>query len=1148
MYAVGQGPAFVAVADFNGDGITDLAVTNQTDNTVSVLLGRGNGTFQPQQTDAVGLNPKGIAVADFNGDGIGDLAVANILANPPTVSVLLGSGNGTFQPQQTYTVGAMPYGIAVADFNGDGVPDVANANNAGDSVSILLGGTVNTGQLKNVPVEGSGMHAIQSTYTPDQGFYAGSLSSINVNGSLIPTSTTLAITANGKPISSGGEVVSGTAIVVNATVMPGTLGNLVATGTVSFFDGDTLLATVAMTIDSDGNGVASLSPSLGLGQHSLSAVYSGDNNFGPSNSRALQLTVVGAFSVTLAASPNPATSSSVATLTATLSNSSGLFAGTVTFLDGKQALATVEVVGKNPAPGFVIGTATLKTRFAPGSHSLQAVFNGLGQIPGSMAQSLVQTLTVTGTEPSITTLTDQPDGNNFDLTVSVFGFGFPAPTGLVMFNDFTNGFNLGNVMLAGPGTWTFQPQGTYGVGVNPYGVAVADFNGDGFPDFVVADQGDGTVAVRLGNGDGTFQPQQVSQAGAGPFEIAVGDFNGDGILDLVVSNLDDNTVSVLLGNGNGTFQPQTTYPVGGNPTGIVVADLDGDGIPDVAVASFDDGTVSVLLGKGNGMFRPRQTYATGQFPYGVAVGDFNRDGIADLAVANEGENTVSVLLGNGDGTFQQPQAYATGIAPVGVAVGDFNGDGIADLAVTNFGENTVSVLLGNDGGTFQAQQQYHAANSPFQIVTTDFNGDGIPDLAVTNNPDGTASVLLGKGDGTFQPPQGYSAGSASWGIAAGDLNGDGVPDLAMANVLDDTVSILLGGTVSEAQLNNVPIIGSGIHTIQSSYAPDASSIYAASLSNTVMVPAGGKATPSVTLTGSPSPGISSPPTSVNYGNNETFTAVVKSPAGGTPTGTVNFMEGSTLLGTGSLVANANGQGSVASYTNNTLVIGQHLVTATYNGDSNFNSATPSPPVTVTVITPFMLIPEDGSSGTVSPGGNITFSVAVNAAWQDHPLIYAVMNCQPPAGTGITCSVMCPPSPSTPPGLSGLCVLTGADPSATVTVSTSGSALLVLPLHRGGERRVIATLMGLGGIGLVGMVLLPFKLRRKAVGGGLFLVVVILCFGTSCGTSFAPGVTSPPVNNTVYISVNAELREENPLASTGYNTLGIQTFLYSLLIK
>ena len=101
--------------------------------------------------------------------------------------------------------------------------------------------------------------------------------------------------------------------------------------------------------------------------------------------------------------------------------------------------------------------------------------------------------------------------------------------------------------------------------------------------------------------------------------------------------------------------------------------------------------------------------------------------------------------------------------------------------------------------------------------------------------------------------------------------------------------------------------------------------------------------------------------------------------------------------------------------------------------------------------------------------------------------------------------MCPPSPPPPPRLPDPCVLTQMTGTvATVTVYTSGAAHLILPLHRGGERRVVATLMGLGGIGLVGLVLLPVRLRRKAVGGVLFLVIIVLCFGTSCATSFAPG--------------------------------------------
>ncbi len=94
-YGTGKFPASVAVGDFNGDGIPDLAIANYDDNTVSVLLGKGDGTFQAQTTYGTGTGPDSVAVGDFNGDGIPDLAVANDDDN--TVSVLLGKGDGTFQ-------------------------------------------------------------------------------------------------------------------------------------------------------------------------------------------------------------------------------------------------------------------------------------------------------------------------------------------------------------------------------------------------------------------------------------------------------------------------------------------------------------------------------------------------------------------------------------------------------------------------------------------------------------------------------------------------------------------------------------------------------------------------------------------------------------------------------------------------------------------------------------------------------------------------------------------------------------------------------------------------------------------------------------------------------------------------------------------
>ncbi len=96
-FATGTPPTSVVTGDVNGDGISDLVVTNYNSNTVSVMLGNGNGTFQPQTTFATGIGAVSVTVGDVNGDGKPDLVVANEDSN--TVSVLLGNGNDTFAAQ-----------------------------------------------------------------------------------------------------------------------------------------------------------------------------------------------------------------------------------------------------------------------------------------------------------------------------------------------------------------------------------------------------------------------------------------------------------------------------------------------------------------------------------------------------------------------------------------------------------------------------------------------------------------------------------------------------------------------------------------------------------------------------------------------------------------------------------------------------------------------------------------------------------------------------------------------------------------------------------------------------------------------------------------------------------------------------------------
>jgi hypothetical protein len=525
-------------------------------------------------------------------------------------------------------------------------------------------------------------------------------------------------------------------------------------------------------------------------------------------------------------------------------------------------------------------------------------------------------------------------------------------------NDGSIAVRLGN------GDGTFQSAATYDSGGGATtGLAVADVNHDGKLDIVVAncsatpssDCADGIVGVLLGNGNGTFRPAVTySTGGFGATAVTVADVNGDGKPDVIVANewlgciaCATGGVGVLLGNGNGTFQSAVTYNSGGYGVwSVAVADVNGDGKPDVILTDCTlssenfcfagSGLVGVLLGNGNGTFQPVVTYDSGgQIAVSVSVGDLNGDGKPDLVVSNLDSQTVGVLIGNGNGTFQPAVTYNTKeFAPYRSMITDINGDGKPDLIVENMNcENgcpvgTVSLLRGNGDGTFASPLNFPAgvfrANS---VAVADLNGDGRPDMVVAGCTISSEEACLTDNIGIVLNNTGASKSTTvlntsqsptlvgqpvTFTATVSSKNGaipDGEPVMFYQRASSQPIAT--SATSSGVASFSTSGFKASQYTIRATYGGDAGFLSSTATVRQVVE----LAQTSTTLTSNPNP---SPP-----GSRVTFNAQVTTTGPVAPTGKVTFFQdGTILLGTAPL----NG----GSATLIKAAIGS--ITARYDGD------------------------------------------------------------------------------------------------------------------------------------------------------------------------------------------------------------------------
>ena len=543
--AFGFGPVGVVAGDFDNDGKLDIAVA-LTSNAMSMLKGNGNGTFQLAVTNIIFNfpNPTAIAATDFDGDGNLDLIIT-------AGSVLFFRGNGNLQFQQPVVFNAQfsPTTAVAADMNGDNHPDIVVADLVSDGVSVLIGG-------------GS---TVAATHNYSGPLFPSQLAVGDFNGDghldivVITNFPTFLSPNNVQTMLGNGD----------GTLRGGFNYNY-ATGGAS----GSPIKTISADFNNDGRPDIAISDGV-----SRITVLTNSDNFN--------------FSPVTPANPVPDFAQDMVAANINHDGNQDIILigfGTISVLlgngDGTFQSPLSQSIPFNGFRAIAIGDFNnddkLDIAFTGADQTFTTIGFLLGNGDGTFQPLEPQNILTTGELPTAIVVGDFNGDGNLDLAVANGGNGAT---------------NSSVAIFLGNGHAQFTPVAAQPtVGVFPRGmISAVDLNHDGVLDLIVGNTGNGapgSISVLLGNGDGTFQPAASLPLEASAVSITVNDFNGDGFADIAVLE-NGSSVDLFTNNRSGTFsQPPARYSVGGGAVSLAAADLDNGGVPDLIAAT--NTTVVVL--------------------------------------------------------------------------------------------------------------------------------------------------------------------------------------------------------------------------------------------------------------------------------------------------------------------------------------------------------------------------------------------------------------------------------------------------------------------------------------------------------------------------------------------------------------------------
>ncbi len=274
------------------------------------------------------------------------------------------------------------------------------------------------------------------------------------------------------------------------------------------------------------------------------------------------------------------------------------------------------------------------------------------------------------------------------------------------------------------------------VGYLPQSVqmGVIDIGQDNDLDIIISNRMENSISVLTNNGNGMFSSSKINNVGSQPIAISSSDLDGDGFEDFVIANNGNgnaNTVIIYLNTGTGSFNRFNELTTDTGPHFVLINDIDNDYDNDLVVVNYHGNSINVFKNDGYGQFNRFSSVGTGANPRTASLVDVNNDGFIDIALPCSGIYNLQIFLNDRDGNYSLYQDQIVGPFPPAISSGDVDGDGDIDLATLLINQNKV-VILKNNEGTFDILEDQNTNEYPYGLNFLDIDNDGNLELIVSN--------------------------------------------------------------------------------------------------------------------------------------------------------------------------------------------------------------------------------------------------------------------------------------------------------------------------------------------------------------------------------------------------------------------------------